>query len=52
LTLAQVSADGYNQLGQWKVLTGHESWGPMAIASGRLIVRDFTTMVCLDVGRY
>jgi outer membrane protein assembly factor BamB len=52
LTLAQVSADGYEQLGQWKVLTGHESWGPMAIASGRLIVRDFTTMVCLDVAQY
>jgi outer membrane protein assembly factor BamB len=49
LTLAEVSVNGYNQLGQSKVLQGHESWGPMAIASGRLIVRDFTKMVCLDV---
>lgn len=52
LTLAQVSVNGYEQLGQRKVLSGHESWGPMAIASGRLIVRDFTQMLCLDVGQY
>ena len=28
---------------------GHEAWGPMALAGGRLIVRDFTRMTCLDV---
>jgi outer membrane protein assembly factor BamB len=28
---------------------GNESWGPMAFVSGRLIVRDLTRMVCLDV---
>ena len=28
---------------------GHEAWGPMALAGGRLLVRDFTRMICLDV---
>ena len=28
---------------------GVTCWGPMALAAGRLIVRDFTRMVCLDV---
>jgi len=28
---------------------GNEAWGPMALAGGRLIVRDFTRMICLDV---
>ena len=28
---------------------GHEAWGPMALAGGRLIVRDFTRLTCLDV---
>ena len=28
---------------------GHEAWGPMALAGGRLIVRDFTRILCLDV---
>ncbi|MHC4558756.1 MAG: outer membrane protein assembly factor BamB family protein [Planctomycetota bacterium] len=49
LTLAQASPSGYLQLAQAKVLDGHESWGPMAIASGRLIVRDTEQMICLDI---
>ena len=49
LTLAVASPDGYNQLAQAQVLDGHDSWGPMAMAGGRLIVRDLTRMVCVDV---
>lgn len=49
LTLAEASADGYRQLAQAKVLDDHDSWGPMALTAGRLLVRDFTRMVCLDV---
>ncbi len=49
LTLAQASPSGYLPLAHAKVLDGHESWGPMAIASGRLIVRDTERMICLDV---
>jgi len=49
LTLAEATPKGYNQLAQAQVLHGHDSWGPMAMAGGRLIVRDLTKMVCLDV---
>ena len=49
LTMAQASPSGYLPLDSAKVLDGHESWGPMAIASGRLIVRDTEKMVCLDI---
>lgn len=49
LTLAQAGPSGYLPLAHAKVLDGHESWGPMAIASGRLIVRDTERMICLDV---
>jgi outer membrane protein assembly factor BamB len=49
LTLVQVGPSGYVQLAEAKVLDGHESWGPMAVADGRLIVRDFTRMICLDI---
>ncbi|MFC1637159.1 PQQ-binding-like beta-propeller repeat protein, partial [Planctomycetota bacterium] len=49
LTLAQASSSEYLPLAQAKVLEGHESWGPMAIASGRLIVRDTERMICLDI---
>ena len=49
LTMAQASPSGYLPLAHAKVLDGHESWGPMAIASGRLIVRDKERMICLDI---
>ena len=49
LTLVDAAPDGYKQLAQAQVLTGHDSWGPMAMAGGRLIIRDLTQMVCLDV---
>ena len=49
LTLAQATPTGYVQLASARVLEGPESWGPMAIASGRLIVRDLNRMICLDV---
>ena len=49
LTLAEASPEGYRQLARAKVLDGGDSWGPMALAGGRLIVRDLTRMVCLDV---
>ncbi|MCP4708126.1 MAG: PQQ-binding-like beta-propeller repeat protein [Planctomycetes bacterium] len=49
LTLAEATPSDYRQLAQAQVLHGHDSWGPMAMVSGRLIVRDMTQMVCLDV---
>ena len=49
LTLVEASPSGYLQLAQVSVMDGHESWGPMAIASGRLIVRDVHRMMCLDI---
>ncbi|MFZ2146653.1 MAG: PQQ-binding-like beta-propeller repeat protein [Sedimentisphaerales bacterium] len=49
LTLAEARPNGYIQLAQAKVLEGPESWGPMAIVSGRLILRDMNRMICIDV---
>ncbi len=49
LTLAQADPSAYVELAKAKVLDGHESWGPMAVASGRLIVRDTERMICLDI---
>jgi len=51
LTLAQADPSGYVQLAQAKVLEGPDSWGPMAIAAGRLIVRDLKRMICLDIAQ-
>ncbi len=50
LRLIKASPDGYVKLAEAQVLQGRESWGPMALAGTRLLVRDFTRLACLDVG--
>jgi len=49
LTMAAATPDAFQPLAQAKVLDGHDCWGPLAIAGGRLIVRDLTTLTCLDL---
>jgi outer membrane protein assembly factor BamB len=49
LTLAEASPNGYRQLACWQMPDGNDSWGPFALVGGRLIVRDLTRMMCLDV---
>ena len=51
-TLSVIPADPqeFRLMGSAEVLAhGHEAWGPMALASGKLLVRDLTRMVCLDL---
>jgi outer membrane protein assembly factor BamB len=49
LTAAKVSAEKFAPLGSAKVLQGTDSWGPMALAGGRMLLRDSRRMVCIDV---
>jgi len=50
LRIIEATPEKYHLLGQAQVLKGRESWGPMALAGGRLIARDLTRLVCLQVG--
>lgn len=50
LTLLAVSRTGYEQLAQHQVIDGHDAWGPIALAGTRMLLRDSTRMVCIDVG--
>jgi outer membrane protein assembly factor BamB len=49
LTMLEATHSGYVQLAQTRLPEGREYWGPMAVASGRLILRDLTRMICLDI---
>ena len=51
MSLFEASPEKFNLLARAQVLHGRESWGPMALAGSRLIVRDLTKVVCLEVGR-
>lgn len=52
LTLIEASPERCHVLVQAQVLKGRESWGPMALAGGRLLARDLTRLVCLDVAAH
>jgi outer membrane protein assembly factor BamB len=52
LRLIAATPEKYTLLAQAQVLKGRESWAPLALAGGRLLARDLTRMVCLDVARH
>jgi len=49
LTLAEAVPSSYKQIARAKVLQGKQCWAPMALAGGRLLIRDVKRMVCLDL---
>lgn len=51
LTIAEAGTEYYNQFSSFKVLGGRESWGPIAVSEGRMLLRDFEQLVCIDLRR-
>ena len=49
LRLLEASTTQYHELASAQVLKGPDVWGPLALADGRLVVRDLGRMVCLDL---
>jgi hypothetical protein len=49
LRLIEASTTGYHELASAQVLGGEEVWAPMALYDGKLVLRDLTQMICLDV---
>jgi outer membrane protein assembly factor BamB len=52
LRMIEASPATYHELAEARVLEGPDAWGPLAFAWGRLLARDLTRMVCLDVARH
>jgi outer membrane protein assembly factor BamB len=50
LRAARATPERFELLGETKVLDGPDAWGPMACASGTLVVRDLAEMKALDLG--
>ena len=48
LVLMEANPSRFTPLAQAQVV-GHESWGPLALADGRLVARDLTHLVCIDL---
>ena len=49
LRLIEASTTEYKELASAKVLDGPDVWAPMALSNGKLVLRDLSKMVCLDV---
>lgn len=49
LALVEATPAGYKELSKAQILSGGDAWAPLALVDGKLIARDLTTMVCLDV---
>ena len=52
LVMAEANPSTYLALSRYRVFEGgRDAWGPMALAGGRLIVRDMTRMTCLNLSQ-
>ncbi len=49
LTIAKLSTSNFQVLDKAQVLEGHDAWAPLAIADGKLVLRDSKTMICIDI---
>jgi outer membrane protein assembly factor BamB len=49
LYIVQPSPEGFKSLGKTKLLGGKEIWGPLALAGGKLVIRDQSQMKCVDL---
>ncbi len=50
LRLVEANTKQYKELASAQILSGEDVWGPMALSNGKLIIRDMSQMVCLQVG--
>ena len=49
LRMLAASPEGYKEMAKAKITEGANIWGPMAIADGKLLVRNRRTLLCLDL---
>lgn len=51
LHLVEASLEGWKELASAQVLSGAQVWAPMALANGKLVLRDLNKMVCVQVDK-
>ena len=49
LSIVAFQDNAFTLLGRYRVLPGVDSWGPIALAGDLLLVRDSTSMACLEL---
>ena len=49
LSIVKASPTQFKVLDRYRVIEGQDSWGPLAVTGGYLLMRDSKQMVCLDI---
>ncbi|MBC8486338.1 MAG: PQQ-binding-like beta-propeller repeat protein [Bacteroidetes bacterium] len=49
LTIAKANTSRFEFLDKAKIMEGQDAWGPIAIADGRLLMRDSKKLVCVNI---
>ncbi len=49
LTIAKANTKRFEFLDKARIIEGQDAWGPIAIADGRLLMRDSKKMVCVNI---
>jgi outer membrane protein assembly factor BamB len=49
MTIAKISPSKFSVLDKARIIDGQDSWGPVAITGGYLLMRDSKQMVCIDI---
>lgn len=51
LTMLKMENKTFKVLGQHKIFSGSDPWGPLALADGLMVLRDSTSLACVDLSR-
>lgn len=51
LRLLEANVSEYRELASAQLLRGPEVWAPLALADGKLVVRDMARLICVQVGK-
>ena len=49
LSIAEASTKEFKLLDKYKIMDGHDAWGPLAIVDGKLLMRDSKKMLCINI---
>jgi hypothetical protein len=51
LTVVDAQSAEYRELSRKRVFEATDAWAPMALAGSRLLLRDQSTLVCIDLSK-
>ena len=49
MTIAKLSTNRFTILDRAQIIDGQDSWGPIAITGGYLLMRDSKQLVCINI---